>query len=130
MTQKYTVLIVDDDKFLLEMYRKKFEQSGAEVDLAVGSEEALSKLKNGANPDILILDIIMPTMDGLELLAAIRKENLATNSVVIMLTNESDRDKIEKAKSLGIKGYIVKATSIPSEVVEEALKIANLASSK
>lgn len=126
MINKNTVLLVDDDKFLLDMYRKKFEQSGIDVDVAVGSQEALAKLRGGANPGILMLDIIMPTMDGLELLETIRKESLAKDSVVIMLTNESDREKIEKAKSLGIQGYIVKATSIPSEVVEEALKIANL----
>lgn len=127
MDKKYTVLLVDDDKFLLDMYRKKFQQRGAEVDVAIGSEEALTKLRDGAKPDILILDIIMPTIDGLELLALIRQEKLAPNATVIMLTNESDRTKIEKAKTLGIKGYIVKATSIPSEVVDEALKIANLA---
>lgn len=126
MTKNYSVLLVDDDKFLLEMYRKKFEQAGNTVDVAVGSEEALTKLRGGAKPDILILDIIMPAIDGLELLALIRKEKLVENAVVIMLTNESDRDKIEQAKALGIKGYIVKATSIPSEVVDEALKIANL----
>lgn len=126
MANKHTALLVDDDKFLLDMYKKKFEASGVEVDVAVGSNEALSKLRGGAKFDLLILDIIMPIMDGLELLETIRKENLASESCVIMLTNESDREKIEKAKSLGIKGYIVKATSIPSEVVEEALKIANL----
>ena len=126
MENKYSVLLVDDDKFLLDMYRKKFETKVAKVDVAIGSEEALAKLREGQKPDILILDIIMPVMDGLELLATIRKENLAPDSTVIMLTNESDRDKIEKAKVLGIRGYIVKATSIPSEVVEEALKIANL----
>ncbi|MDO8565360.1 MAG: response regulator [bacterium] len=126
MAKNYTVLLVDDDKFLLDMYRKKFEQNGATVDVCVGSEEALVKLRGGAKPDILILDIIMPAIDGLELLETIRKENLAATSTVIMLTNESDREKIEKAKTLGIKGYIVKATSIPSEVVDEALKIANL----
>ena len=126
MDKKYSVLLVDDDKFLLEMYRKKFEQDGGAVDVALGSEEALSKLRNGAKPDILILDIIMPAMDGLELLSTIRNENLSPNSVVIMLTNESDKAKIEKAKTLGIRGYIVKATSIPSEVVAEAIKIANL----
>ena len=126
MGKKYTVLIVDDDKFLLDMYRKKFEREGATVDVAVGSEEALVKLRAGAKPDILILDIIMPGMDGIELLETIRKEKLVPNSAIIMLSNESDQGKIEKAKSLGIKGYIVKATFIPSEVVEEVLKIANL----
>src|SRR5688500_6139224 len=107
MAKSYTVLLVDDDKFLLDMYRKKFEQNGATVDVAVGSTEALAKLRDGAKPDILNLDIIMPTMDGIELLETIRNEKLSPESTVIMLTNESDREKIEKAKSLGIKGYIV-----------------------
>lgn len=126
MSKGRTVLIVDDDKFLLDMYRKKFESDGATVDVAVGPNEALAKLTNGAKPDILLLDIIMPGMDGIELLETIRREKLAPNSTVIMLTNESDPEKINKAKSLGIKGYIVKATSVPSEVVEEVWKIADL----
>ena len=126
MDKKYTVLIVDDDKFLLDMYRKKFETSGATVDVAVGSEEALAKLRGGAKPDILILDIIMPGMDGIELLQTIRKEKLTESSIVIMLTNESSPEKIEEAKKLGTKGYIIKATRIPSEVVDEAMKIAGL----
>jgi CheY-like chemotaxis protein len=121
--KKYTALIVDDDKFLLEMYKKKFDSSGVLTDLAVGSADALTKLRAGANPDILVLDIIMPAMDGLELLETVRKENLAPNAKVIMLTNESESEKVEKAKSLGVSGYIVKATSIPSEVVEEILRI-------
>ena len=126
MSKKYTVLIVDDDKFLLDMYRKKFENDGATVDVAVGSEEALGKLRGGAKPDILILDIIMPSMDGIELLEVIHKEKLAPDSAIIMLTNESDAERIDKAKSLGIKGYIVKATSIPTEVVEKVREIAGL----
>src|SRR3989344_348403 len=126
MKTNYSVLLVDDDKFLLEMYKKKFEEVVAEIHVAVGAEDALAKLHEGLTPDILILDIIMPNMDGLELLAEIRKEKLVPNAVVIMLTNESDKAKIEKAKELGVKGYIVKATSIPSEVVDEALKIAQM----
>ena len=123
---EHTVLLVDDDKFLLEMYRKKFESYGLKPDVAVGSEEALTKLRNNAKPEILILDIIMPGMDGIELLTTIRKEKLADNSTIVMLTNESDRKKIDKAKALGIKGYVVKATSVPSEVVEEVMKIAGI----
>lgn len=126
MEKKCTVLVVDDDKFLLDMYRKKFEANGATVDMAVGSEEALAKLRGGVKPDILILDIIMPGMDGIELLQAIRKEKLAEDSAIIMLTNESSPEKIAEANKLGIKGYIIKATRIPSEVVDEAMKIANL----
>ena len=110
---KCTVMIVDDDKFLLDMYKKKFELYGAEVEVGVGSEDGLNKLRGGLKPDILILDIIMPGMDGLELLETVRKEKLTPDSTVVMLTNESGHDKIEKAKSLGIKGYVVKATSVP-----------------
>lgn len=130
MSKKYTVFIVDDDKFLLDMYQKKFEHDGASVDVAVGAEEALTKLRGGAKPDILILDIIMPSMDGIELLEMIRKENLVPNAVVIMLTNESNWEKIEKAKTLGIKGYIVKATSIPTEVVKQVWEMTGLKQAK
>ena len=126
MAKKYQVLLVDDDKFLLEMYRKKFETDGAQVEVAVGSEDTLAKLRGGSTPDIVILDVIMPGMDGIELLETIRKEKLVPNAFVIMLTNESDSERIDKAKSLGIKGYIVKATSIPTEVVEKVWEIAGI----
>jgi two-component system, chemotaxis family, chemotaxis protein CheY len=119
-----TIILVDDDVFLLGMYRKKFEGAGAVVDSYSSSTEALNKIRSGATPDILVLDMIMPEMDGLELLEAVRKENLTPNSTVIMLTNESDPAKVEKAKSLGASGYIVKSTSIPSEVVEKTMEIA------
>lgn len=126
MSKKYTIFLVDDDKFLLDMYRRKFEQDGAEVEVAVGAEDALNKLRSGIKPDILVFDIIMPGMDGIELLKTVRKEKLVPDSAVVMLTNESDKEKIEEAKALGIKGYIVKATTIPTEVVEKIKKMANL----
>jgi len=126
MTISRTVLLVDDDKFLLEMYKKKFESCGTSVEVALGGEEALQKLRGGLKPELVLLDIIMPGIDGLEVLETIRKEGLCPMSCLIMLTNESDKEKIERAKKSGIKGYIVKATSIPSEVVDEALKIADL----
>ena len=126
MNKKYKILLVDDDKFLLDMYRKKFEQAGSEVDVAVGSQETLDKLRGGANPDVLILDVIMPNMDGLELLETIRNEKLIPEASIIMLTNENGSDKIERAKKLGIKGYIVKATSIPTEVVDKVWEIVGI----
>ena len=125
MNKKYSILIVDDDKFLLEMYRKKFDHYGIVPELSVGSEDALTKLRGGFAPDVLVLDIIMPGVDGLELLETVRKENLSQKSIVIMLTNEGESSKIEKAKSLGAVGYIIKATSIPSEVTEEIIRIAD-----
>lgn len=120
---KFTILIVDDDKFLLDMYSTKFKNLGYAASTAAGSQEALAKLRDGFVPDVLVLDIIMPNIDGIELLETIRKENLAAGSIVVMLTNETDQARIDKAKSLGVDGYIVKATTIPSQVVSEVEKI-------
>ncbi|MBX4200419.1 response regulator [Candidatus Parcubacteria bacterium] len=125
MNKAYTVLIVDDDKFLLEMYRKKFEGLKITPDIATSGQETLEKLRGGQTPDVLVCDIIMPKMDGLELVETIRKENLAPNAIIVMLTNESKPETVEKAKSLGVEGYIVKATTVPSEVVEEIVRIAD-----
>lgn len=115
------ILLVDDDRFLLDMYSLKFKKSGIEIDAVGNSTIALEKLRVGNTYDILILDIIMPTMDGLELLKTIRQEKLVPNAAVVMLTNQAD--DLEKAKPFGIDGYIIKATTIPSEVVEQVIAI-------
>ena len=115
------ILLVDDDRFLLDMYSLKFKKSDMEIDTSSNSLDALDKLRKGNHYDILILDIIMPGMDGLEFLKAIRGEKLISDTVVIMLTNQAD--DFEKAKAFGVDGYIIKATSIPSEVVGQVLQV-------
>lgn len=120
------VFIVDDDKFLLNMYSIKFSKGNFEVNSASSGEEALNKIKEGYSPDIILLDIVMPGMDGFDILAAIKKGNLAPKASIIMLTNQGQLSDIEKAKSFGVSGYIIKATTIPSEVVEEVTRIYNL----
>ena len=115
------ILLVDDDRFLLDMYTLKFKKSGLEIDAVGNGLLALEKLRVGNVYDILILDIIMPSMDGLELLKMIRTEKLVPKAVIIMLTNQAD--DLEKAKEFNVDGYIIKATTIPSEVVEQAIAI-------
>lgn len=117
------VFIVDDDKFLLGMYSLKFANNGYDVETTVGSLAALEKLRGDSKPDIILLDIIMPYMDGLELLKTIRDEKLAPDAAVVMLTNQSASSDIERAKELKVDGYIVKAATIPSEVLHEVEKI-------
>jgi CheY-like chemotaxis protein len=119
----YKILMVDDDSFLLNMYSLKFGKAGFEVTTVQNGNDALQKFKEGYHPDILLLDIIMPGMSGLDLLEQIRQNKLAPQATVIMLTNQSDSGDIERAKTLGINGYIVKATTIPSEVVQDVLDI-------
>ncbi len=121
-TQKnLKILLVDDDKFLLDMYLLKFKKSGLEIDTASNGISALEKIKANSDYDMVLMDIIMPGMDGLELLKKIREEKLLPKAVVIMLTNQADDE--DKAKAIGVDGYIIKATMIPSEVVDKVLSI-------
>ncbi len=117
------ILIVDDDTFLLNMYSLKFSKNNYEVTTCQNGNDALKKLQEGFTPDIVLLDVIMPGIDGLELLHQIREQKLVTNATIVMLTNQSDTADIEKAKSLNVNGYIVKATTIPSEVITEVTRI-------
>jgi len=117
------ILIVDDDDFLIDMYALKFSESGFEVHTAPGPEAALEKLQGGLAPDILLVDIVMPKMDGFELLENIKKNNLASSAVKIILSNRNQSADIERGKELGVSGYIVKATSTPSEVIAHVCDI-------
>jgi CheY-like chemotaxis protein len=117
------ILIVDDDTFLLNMYSMKFSKGGFEVTTAQNGSDALKKLQGGFTPDIILLDVIMPGIDGLELLSQIRSLKLVPSATIVMLTNQSDTSDIDKAKSLNVNGYIVKATTIPSEVITEVSRI-------
>lgn len=122
-TKQISILLVDDDKFLLDMYALKFSKNNFKVNTALGSEDALKILRAGPEPDILVLDVVMPGMDGIELLTTLRKENIIKNCVVIMLTNQGLSDDVVRAKKLNVDGYIIKATTVPSEVLAEVLKI-------
>ncbi len=124
-TNKKTMLIVDDDSFLLDMYALRFTQAGYHVETAMNAEQALEKLRGGMDPHIILLDVVMPIMDGFEFLEAMRKESLVPNAIKIVLSNLGQQQDFDKGKSLGAAGYIVKANSTPSEVVahvDEVLK--------
>jgi len=117
------VFIVDNDKFLLGMYSTKFAEAGYDVDVAVGPDAALEKLRAGIKPEIMVFDTVMSPIDGIDLLKTIRDEKLAPDAAVIILTNQDQRSDIARAKELNVDGYIVKATTIPSEVLHEVEKI-------
>lgn len=116
--KKKTIFIVDDDKFLSDMYAVKFKENGFDVDSALGSMEALEKLKEGLEPDVVLLDLVMPTMDGFEFLQKAKEEKLTKNTKFIILSNLGQDSDIKKGKQLGADGYIVKASATPSEVVQ------------
>ena len=119
----YRLYLVDDDRFLLDMYAVKFKAAGHEITAFQNGEDALKALREQPAPDALLLDIVMPTIDGFEVLTAIRQEQLAPTMKIIVLSNQGQESDIEKAKSLGAAGYIIKASAIPSEVFTETIKI-------
>ena len=120
------VMIVDDDHFILNMYKIKFEKCGFDLKLAANGQEALDIARSGYVPDVLFIDVIMPIMGGVEFLETIRKENLFAHVPIVVLTNQSQAHDIDVARKLGIHSYIVKATTIPSEIVDEVNKMFNL----
>ncbi len=119
------ILIVDDDNFLLDMYSLKFSKSDFDVVAANGPEIALDKLRSGFCPDVMLLDIVMPVMDGFELMEKMKEENLAGSSIKIILSNRGQPSDIARGEALGAAGYIVKASSTPTEVIEKVKNIIN-----
>ena len=121
----YRVYLVDDDRFLLDLYAVKFKNAGHEVAVFGSGSDLLATLRKGGeagSPDAVLLDLIMPGMTGFEILETVRKENLAKNTKFIVLSNQGQDSDIEKAKSLKADGYIIKASAIPSEVLAETLR--------
>jgi CheY-like chemotaxis protein len=123
MATKKNIMIVDDDSFLLDMYAMRFSQAAFIVTTATSAADALEKLRGGYVPDVMLLDVVMPTMDGFELLETINKEHLVQSAIKIYLSNLGQPQDIERGTSLGAASYIVKANSTPSEVLAHVTDI-------
>ncbi len=121
--KKYSILIVDDDKFLSEMYSIKFSERGFVVETASDGPTALSKVEAGLKPDIFLVDIVMPGMDGFELIQRLKEKNPESKQIIIILSNLGQKEDVEKGLGLGADGYIVKASATPTEVVDKVLEI-------
>jgi CheY-like chemotaxis protein len=94
------VMIIDDDTFILNMYKIKFTKEGFNPTLATNGQEALDIIHGGFVPDVVFVDLIMPIMGGMEFLENIRKENLIPNTPIMVLTNQSQVSDIDTAKNV------------------------------
>ncbi len=117
------ILLVDDDAFLRDMYATKFTELGHVVDVAETGEIALVMLHENTY-DVAIVDMVMPGMDGVQLVTHIKEDKLAGDPICIMLSNQSEKTDRDRATHAGATGYIVKAELIPSEVVKEVSRLA------
>jgi len=117
-----SILLVEDDPFVVDIYTTKLKEVGFSIDVAEDGEEALRKLKE-KKPDLMVLDIVLPNIDGWELLKKIREELGLEDLKVVVLSNLSQKNEVEKSSGFGVIKYFIKAHFTPSEVVEEIKKV-------
>lgn len=120
------IAIIEDDSVISQMYRMKFEADGFDVQLANNGKRGVALVENFL-PDMILLDLQMPEMNGVDALEIIRKNDWGKNIPVIILTNLGEEESPKELRSLGIHSYIVKANLTPRQVeqrVKEALNIA------
>lgn len=118
-SHSYSIILADDDHFLLDMYTKKFSDEGYIVESCLAVHEVISTLEGGFNADAVVFDLVMPQEDGFDLLRIIREKGLGKEAVLIALTNQSAEEEQTKTEELGADAFIVKATMIPSEVFKK-----------
>jgi len=120
-----TILIVEDDDSISNMYQTKLKQLGLNMLVAADGSSGLEIAKK-QKPDLILLDVILPQLDGFSVLEELKKGKDTAKIPVVMLTNLSTTEDQEKANKLGANGYVVKANVTPTEVSETVQKLLNL----
>lgn len=124
MTKTKRIILIEDDVFLSELLLEKLRKEGLETDWTANGSEALSLLKN-KNFDLILLDILLPGIGGLDVLAEIKKQPKLKDIPVVMLTNLDNKEDIDKSKELGAIDYMIKSNFNLGEVVEKINLILN-----
>ena len=115
------ILIVDDDEFVCNIYEKSFKEEGVETETVHSGKEMLERMRKEDKPEMVVLDIFMPEMNGFEALESAHKENLLDRSIVLILSNHADQIAQEKAAKLGAKKFIVKSSLLPTDIISEVM---------
>jgi two-component system, OmpR family, alkaline phosphatase synthesis response regulator PhoP len=112
------ILIVEDEKFIRDLYILVFTRAGYDVDVAVDGEEAVNTVRSNVSFDIILLDIMLPKMNGMDVLKIIRDKNApSVKTPVFLISNLGQDDIMKEAFSLGADGYLLKAQLTPTDVV-------------
>jgi DNA-binding response OmpR family regulator len=120
------IAIIEDDSVISQMYRMKFEADGFDVQLASDGKRGIALVESFL-PDLILLDIQMPGMNGADALEVIRKNDWGKNIPVIILTNLGEEEAPKQLRALGIHSYIVKANLTPRQVVQRVKEALNIA---
>ena len=112
-------MIVEDDAFVMDIYETKLLEEGYEVIEATNGLEGYKKLEEGKIPDLILLDIVMPYMDGMEFLRKIKTSEAFNKIPIILLTNLSQKEDIDLGLGMGAEDYLIKSQFTPSEVFKK-----------
>ena len=110
------VLIIEDDPYVRHFYEKLFRLSKYEVETAENGEEGLSKAKT-IHPDLILLDIMMPKINGVEILRRLKSDPATSDCNIVMLTAVEDKEIVRKTAALGADGYIIKSLAPPEKLI-------------
>lgn len=120
---KTVILIVEDDKFLHTLLSEKLKREGLFVVDAENGQEALVKMKGDPRPHLILLDLLLPVIDGFEVLRRMRDDQGLKRIPVLVLSNLGQEEDIKRAKDLGAVDYMVKAYFTPGEIVDKIRRI-------
>jgi len=112
------ILIIEDDLFLGDLIARKMSKEGYNVSQATDGEKGIKKIKE-EKPDLILLDLILPGMDGFAVLSQMREDPVQSSIPVIILSNLGQREDVEKGLKLGAADYLVKAHFTPAEIIEK-----------
>ncbi len=118
---KKKIAIIEDEEIMIDILKRKIFQQGYEVVLARDGEEGLNLIKK-EKPDLILLDIIMPKMNGFEVMAEINKDPQLKKIPIIVISNSGQPVELDKAKKLGAKDWLIKTEFDPKEVIEKVKK--------
>lgn len=117
-----TILIIEDDKFLRELIVKKLVGEGYKTSEAIDGEEGIKKIRE-EKPDLVLLDLILPGIDGFEVLAKMKGDSKLAPIPVIILSNLGQKEDVERGLKMGAIDYLVKAHFTPGEIIEKIKNI-------
>ncbi len=114
----HKLLVVDDDEYIRDLYEEVLKDADFDVDTAIDGKDGLEKITSGSY-DLILLDIMMPKMDGVEVLRNLSENSKTNASKVVLLTNLAHDPVMKEALSLGAKAYLIKADMTPDQLVEK-----------
>lgn len=118
------ILVVDDEPAIRDIYNREFTNAGYKVEMAEDGEAGLLKAGE-VKPNLILLDVMLPKMSGIDVLKSLKANSLTKNIPILLLTNLGEETLIKEGFDLGADGYLLKVSYTPSQVVQECRKFLN-----